>query len=316
MRSKPTTKFLVGAGILLLLLASGASAQSGGTTDPSTQALLRRLSRRVARVEAQNRELATENRQLQSAMSKSQQQILELQSQVRATSRAVPALQAGIPAMKQQVVRTKAEIDAFKSDRTAPGTAIGFRQGWSETPFDLPGGIYYGAYISHILVSREDGIPGGDLTGALEAGAVLGGGKNIQVTTALLGTRNVSLSEDLVSIQPTLQYHLRIFEPFEPYVLGGPSIFVSIPQSSGLIAGQVPLPPEIRQYGIRSGVTSAEFYAGAVGGLGVQYRLSGLRVPAIQSILDKITVGAEWRYKYMDDGEQFQQYTGSLALGF
>lgn len=210
--------------------------------------------------------------------------------------------------MSQKVAGNESEIRALKEERTSPGTTVGFRQGWSEVPFNLPGGVFYGAYISHILLTRQDGIPWGDVTGELQAGAVFGGGKDVQVTTALLGKQTVHLSEDVVSIQPTAQYHLRVLEPLEPYFLAGPSIFVSIPQSPPLVAGQVPLPKEIRAYGIRPGVTSAKFYAGAVFGAGVRYHLSRLQIPAIQGILDKVSVGAEWRFNYMDDGQEFQQY--------
>jgi hypothetical protein len=41
-----------------------------------------------------------------------------------------------------------------------------------------------------------------------------------------------------------------------------------------------------------------------------------LYVPPIQPILDRIAVGAEWRYNGMANGEQFQQYTGSVSIGF
>ena len=60
----------------------------------------------------------------------------------------------------------------------------------------------------------------------------------------------------------------------------------------------------------------ADFQPGGVYGLGFTWLLGdSLSVPAIQRVLNRTSLGAEWRYT-MTNGEQFQQYTGSLGIGW
>jgi hypothetical protein len=60
----------------------------------------------------------------------------------------------------------------------------------------------------------------------------------------------------------------------------------------------------------------ADFQGGGVFGFGTDVSLSALKAPAIQRILDKSFLGAEWRYNQFANGEAFQQYTGSVGFGW
>ena len=61
---------------------------------------------------------------------------------------------------------------------------------------------------------------------------------------------------------------------------------------------------------------NADVQPGGVYGLGFELALSELNAPPIQRILNRLSVGAEWRYNELANGEGFQQYTGSLSIGF
>ncbi len=115
---------------------------------------------------------------------------------------------------------------------------MGFRVGYSESPYGMPGGLRYSAFLNYRLLTQEDGVPFGDISGELEAGLVKGGGTatvNNLATILIpsLGAQKTWL--DTVEIQPTVQYHLNLAsagEPalaqLKPYVLAGPGIWISM----------------------------------------------------------------------------------------
>jgi hypothetical protein len=192
---------------------------------------------------------------------------------------------------------------------------IGFRTGYADSPYDLPGGFFYGAYFDDKLLTQEDGVPYGSLSGEVLLGLIQGNAKKMTLSTALLGQHRARLWVNTLELEPSVKYHFEMFEPFEPYLLAGPSIFVPITENAHLIAGQVPLPRELQGRRLPQ-VTDASLEAGAAFGTGFRYSLSQLRIAAIRPILRKTALGAEWRYNYMHNGEQFQQYTGSISFGF
>jgi hypothetical protein len=55
-------------------------------------------------------------------------------------------------------------------------------------------------------------------------------------------------------------------------------------------------------------------------GADLQYRLSdiasALHIPAAERAFTKITVGPEWRYHLMENGENFNSYSGEITVGF
>lgn len=92
-------------------------------------------------------------------------------------------------------------------------------------------------------------------------------------------------------------------------MLAGPGMWISLMTTPVDNKGNIP--------GNRFRHTDADFQPGGVYGLGFNLRLGDLvAVPATEGVLDKTSLGAEWRYNAMANGEQFQQYTGSLAFGW
>jgi uncharacterized protein YoxC len=277
-------------------LAAGASKASAST---------RALERRLELLEQQNRMLAQQNRTIQSQLSSQQAEINALKQQIQGTTQPVASLQQEVPRLKQQV----AEIQEKQSDLPFE---VGFRTGWSESPYDMPGGFFYSAYLNHRLLTKEDGIPGGYVSGELMAGLILG---NHAVSAGNLATiihavGPVSSWMNTVEIQPTVQYHLEPgpnLEFIKPYVLAGPGVWIS-QMSTPIVNGNTP--------GSRFRHYDADTQGGGVFGIGTELSLSALRVRAIQRILDKSFVGAEWRYNQFANGEAFQQYSGSIGFGW
>ncbi|HVN30246.1 MAG TPA: hypothetical protein VMT64_17230, partial [Candidatus Binataceae bacterium] len=61
---------------------------------------------------------------------------------------------------------------------------------------------------------------------------------------------------------------------------------------------------------------SADIQGGAVVGAGTTFSLSMINAPAIQGLLNKTHLGAEWRYNQYANGQGFNQYTGSIGFGW
>ncbi|HUO05600.1 MAG TPA: hypothetical protein VMU16_10435 [Candidatus Binataceae bacterium] len=219
-------------------------------------------------------------------------------------------LQKDVPELSQRV-------SSVERKQSESSTEVGFRTGWSESPYDMPGGFFYGAYLNHRLLDRDDGIPGGFVSGELMAGAVFGNHATTSANlTSTLGVTGPSSSWlDTVEIQPTVQYHL---EPaalgyeqlswIKPYALAGPAIYISWMSTPVVVKGNEP------GNGFRHG--DADVQGGGVFGLGTQLSFSALKMPVVQGILNRTSAGAEWRYNQMGNGEGFNQYTGSLSFGW
>jgi len=287
-------------------------ALAAGTASAS----MRALEARLELLEKRNQALADQNRAIQSQLSGQKAEIDALKQQLQGTAQPVASLQQEVPKIQRQV----ADIEKKQSDLPFE---VGFRTGWSESPYDMPGGFFYSAYLNHRLLTAEDGIPGGFVSGELMAGVVLG---NHAVTAANLASiltatpSTVAASPasswmDTIEIQPTVQYHL---DPttlgheelawFKPYVLAGPGMWINLLSTPIVSSGKQP-GENFRHY-------DADFQGGGVFGLGTEFSLSALKVPAIQRILDKSMVAAEWRYNQFGNGEAFQQYTGSVGFGW
>jgi len=276
--------------ILAVMPGVAAYAQSADNA-ASTTAILQRLDT----LERQNGELRA--------------QVTRLQQQVDATSRS------------SQITQTNAagaEGTRYSARNGGTPVQVGLRTGWSESPYKMPGGFFYGAYLNDLLLTEEDGIPYGYITGELMAGVILG---NHAVTTANLTsqlgvTGNVSTSLATLEIQPTVQYHAdlaRMGLPqlsfVDPYILAGPGIWISMMTTPVVVKGSIP------GNGYRH--EDADIQPGGVFGFGSTLRLGKLfELPAAQGLLDKTTAGAEWRFNDLANGQGFNQYTGSLAFGF
>jgi hypothetical protein len=272
-----------------------------------------RIMARLAAIERENAELRAEVRQQKQEFEEFRQrseaasqnqnaQVTELNQKVTASAEALP--------------RIESQVDYVQQRQVDQPVKVGFRTGWAESPYDMPGGFFYGAYLADRLLTHEDGIPGGYISGELMAGIVLGNHTNTPANLVGQLTGKPSYSYlDTIEIQPTAQYHLdfatlgmRQLAALKPYALIGPGIWISTLSTPLVVHGSVP--------GEKYRHSDADVQPGGVYGLGFELALSELDAPPIQKILNRLSVGGEWRYNGLANGEGFQQYTGSLAIGF
>ncbi|MFZ0888549.1 MAG: hypothetical protein WA005_08865 [Candidatus Binataceae bacterium] len=287
-------------------------AMAGETTDPTSHAAgSYKLEPRIYELERQNRKLADQNRLIQQQLNDQATEIGALKQQLQASAAPVQDLQQEVPKVKQQVAKIE------KQEKSVP-FSVGFRTGWAESPFDMPGGYFYGAFLNDRLLTQEDGIPYGDVSGELMTGVILGNHATTSGNLATIaGLHKGPASSWLTTIEmePTVQYHLDLasvglgsLKALRPYALAGPGMWISL-LSTPVVNTSGP--------GARFRHTDADFQPGGVYGLGFNVRLGDLMsVAPIEGVLDKTALGAEWRYNEMANGEQFQQYTGSLSFGW
>ena len=292
-------QILIATGFAALALACGPGRALAASADAASR---RAMEKRIELLEKQNQMLEQQNHAVQDQLSAQKAQIDALRREVEGSVQPVAQLQQEMPEVRQQV----AKIEERQSDLPFE---VGFRTGWAESPYDMPGGFFYSAYLNHRLLDAEDGIPGGFVSGELMAGVVLG---NHAVTGAnLYGVLTHSAQSswlDTIEIQPTVQYHLEPAEWIKPYVLAGPGMWINL-LSTPIVVGSKQAGERFRHY-------DADFQGGGVYGLGFEIPLSALKVAAIQRILNKSHIGAEWRYNEFANGEAFNQYTGSVAFGW
>lgn len=297
-------------GVILVMVAAWMPRQGfadGGGRKVSASA--RALERRLEMLEKQNQLLEEQNRAIQGQLSGQKAEIDSLKQQLQFSVQPVASLQQDVPRLKQQV----ADIERKRADLPLE---VGFRTGWSESPYNMPGGFFYGAYLNHRLLTAEDGIPAGFVSGELMAGVVMGnhattGGNLLSVLNKIPASSWLYTIE----IQPTVQYHLdpallgyESLGAIKPYVLAGPAMWINLLSTPIVVGGNQPA-TRYRHY-------DADFQGGGVFGFGTEVSLSALKASAIQPILNKSFLGAEWRYNQFANGEAFQQYTGSVGFGW
>jgi hypothetical protein len=273
-----------------------------------------RILERLDTLERENNELRAEVQQQKEELRNFTQ---KTQASYQSQAAQVNQLDQKVTRSEQALPKIESQVDYVQQRQLDQPVKVGFRTGWAESPYDMPGGFFYGAYLSDRLLSHEDnGIPGGYISGELMAGIVLGNHTNTpgNLVGELTGKPSYSYL-DTVEIQPTAQYHLdfatlgmRQLAAFKPYALVGPGIWISTLSTPLVVKGSVP--------GERYRHSDADVQPGGVYGLGFELALSELNAPPIQRILNRISVGGEWRYNGLANGEGFQQYTGSLSIGF
>jgi len=124
-----------------LLFPTGVRAGSTSGSDPSVKQMMRQVEQRLDTVEQENRSL--------------REQVLELRQQVNTQAPTVSAMQQHLtqdmPKTEQRVANIEKwqeasdqQLASLKLHEESPfkGSGLGFRAGWSEVPFDLPGGFY------------------------------------------------------------------------------------------------------------------------------------------------------------------------------
>ncbi len=271
------------------------------------------LQRRVIQLEEQNRTLEIQNRAIQDQLNAQKQEIDGLVHQMQATAQPVATLQQQVPRMQQQL--SDVEKDVAKKSSSIP-LEVGFRTGWSESPYGMPGGFYYAAFLNHRLFTHEDGVPGGFVAGEMLVGWTQG---NHALTKAnlvsQLGHPAFNTWMYTLSLRPTVQYHLdpallgfQSLAAFKPYALAGPAMYINM-LSTPLVVKNGNPGAGYRHY-------DADVQGGGVFGVGFEYGLSALKSEPIQGLLDKSFVGAEWRYNQYGNGQGYNQYTGSVSFGW
>lgn len=290
-----------GMAAVALSIAMVAGAHNARAADGGAGA----LESRIQKLEQRNRELEEQNQAIQGQLKEQKEAIDELVRQIRIAS--------DEPTAKAQAQKV-ASVE--KRQHSLP-IEVGFRTGWSESPYSMPGGFFYGAFLNDRLLTQEDGVPYGFISGELMAGVVTGHSAttSANLATQLGLTGPASSWLNTVEIQPTVQYHLdpaslglESIRSFNPYLLAGPAIWISLMSTPVVVKQSVP--------GQRFRHEDADIQPGAVYGLGFELSLSELQVPAIQGLLNHSFAGAEWRYNSLANGESFNQYTGSIAFGW
>ncbi|HVN90419.1 MAG TPA: hypothetical protein VMT61_11450 [Candidatus Binataceae bacterium] len=279
---------------LLVLTAITIQSKPAMAGDSGSSTL---ILNRLDQLERQNAELRAEISQLRQTVNNNTQKASEAQA---------------------SAAQAQAQIVSYKEQKsTSRDVQVGLRTGYSDSPYAMPGGYFYGAYLSDRLLTEEDGVPYGTVTGELMAGAVLGNNAmtNANLAGQLAGTW-AKTSLTTVEIQPTLQYHADLksmglpqLAMLDPYALAGPGFWISLMSTPVVVKGDVP--------GAGYKHEDANFEPGGVFGFGTNLKLGKvLESRPIQGVLDRSQVGAEWRYNMLANGEGYNQYTGTVAFGF
>lgn len=290
-----------------------------------------RDSRSTARILERLDILERENSELRAEVQRQKEQLRNLTQKTEATYQTqaaqVNALDQKLTSSTQALPKIETQLDYVQKKQRHLPVQVGFRTGWSESPYDMPGGYFYGAYLSDKLLDDGDGVPGGYITGELMAGIVLGNNAltNANLLSQLLPVVGAPATPfktylDTIEIQPTVQYHLDLasvgledLKAFKPYALAGPGIWIST-LTTPVVVGKFPVKGAVPGFGYRH--SDADVQPGGVYGLGFELALSSLHGGVLQGILDRTSIGAEWRFNDLANGENFQQYTGSIAFGF
>jgi len=219
-------------GLSLSFAASPAVAGAASRPAKVTPSQLQQVLDRLDSVEQQNRAIQQENRDLRS-------QVLELKQQVQPAAAQKASIDQEVKAqVQQQVAPLAQQVNATSAVQRELPYGVGFRVGYSESPYRMPGGLRYSAFLNFRLLTEEDGIPFGDVTGELEAALVQGNGAKTVNNLATILVPPIGPAESwlqTVEIQPTVQYHLNLaslgfpkLAELKPYALAGPGVWISM----------------------------------------------------------------------------------------
>ncbi len=127
---------------------------------------------------------------------------------------------------------------------------FGLLGGYSTAPFDYDGGYYYSGFIDLPLKAVEGS---GVFQGEVLLGVSSSDNNEETLTTVLLDEQDVSTDQREFMALFGLKYRFDVGARFKPYVLMGPGMVVNLIDSNPLVAGQVPVPPELQKRGIPTG---------------------------------------------------------------
>ncbi|HVN28137.1 MAG TPA: hypothetical protein VMT64_06605, partial [Candidatus Binataceae bacterium] len=213
-----------------ILIAGGWTVELAQAADAGGKKSSSAMEARLEALERQNRLLEEQNRAIQGQLSNQKSEIDALRQQLQVTAQPVASLQKEVPELREKIADAASE---------EPDVQFGFRVGWSESAYGMPGGVSYGVYTQHRLLSPEDGLPGGVLTGELMTGYTQGNHATTSGTLLTVLTRRPAIGWlDTIAIEPTLQYHLepallgyRSLEAVRPYFLVGPGVWINLMSS-------------------------------------------------------------------------------------
>ena len=211
--------------MMAIWIPAAVFAAGGGATVSSSGA----MEARLGALERQNQLLEQQNRAIQSQLSAQRSEIDSLKQQLQGTAQPITNLEREVPKLKRQMAAVEhAQIDV--------PLEVGFRVGWSQSPYGMPGGLFYGLFLNHRLLSAEDGIRGGFVSGELMTAWTQG--SSTESTGNLFSILNGIPARtwlDTIEIEPTLQYHLQpgllgyhSLETLRPYVLAGPGMWITL----------------------------------------------------------------------------------------
>lgn len=169
-KCQPACALAAATMLLIFTTALAPSAMAGRRTT--------KLDRIVWRLDA----LEQENRELRAEVSALRQQSQVSAQQAQTAAQQLPRLESRVTEVQNQ---TTSQLAQYKAHTSRSPVQVGLRSGWSESPYAMPGGFFYGAFLNDRLLTEEDGVPFGDINGELMAGVVLG---NHAVTTGNLAS--------------------------------------------------------------------------------------------------------------------------------
>lgn len=151
---------------------------------------------------------------------------------------------------------------------------FGLMGGFATAPYSYDDGWYYASFIDLPLRAHEGT---GVLQGEILVG-LAGSDDNEEIlTTALLDQQAVETDQRQLSILFGLKYRFDLGARLKPYVVLGPGVIVNLNDPDPLVAGQVPVAPELEARGIQTG-QGFFLAAGHVGGGVELYLTPGLSV--------------------------------------
>jgi hypothetical protein len=289
--------------------------QAGGSAGANATLMrkLDSLAQRLDSVESENRVLRSEVSTLKRQVDSETPTVNAMQTHLTQT---MPQHEQKVAAMQQNLATVSSDVKKLQEEEGTPGTEWGARMGWQGMPFHQrhAGGFYYGVFFDHRLLTQEtDGIPFGDLDGEI----MISYGhseteENLGVSTALLGPQKVEYRQKVVSINAGPKYFLNLWQKYglRPYADGGPAIDIAVITTPGLVAGQVPLPPQLAARKLPN-VGSADVFGGVWVGSGFQYSLADTGVPIIR----RLTLGFDYRHQMLENGASFNMFAFQVAAG-
>lgn len=205
------------------------------------------------------------------------------------------------PARSAGVVLALLALLALLAAPLRAQSEFGLLGGFATAPYDYDDGWVYAGFLDVPLIATEGT---GVLQGQVLVGHAASDDNQETLTTALFGTQDVSTDQREFFALLGLKYRLDVHERFRPYAVLGPGMVVNLNSPSPLVAGQVPVAPELAARGIPTGqgFMLAALHAGA----GLQVQLA-----------PEVSLGGEARFVIQENSSSnFTLVTGRFGFHF